>query len=202
MAMYIPGSFREADDEPAFAVIEQFSFATLISQGPSNLQISHLPLWLDRSQRRLTGHVALANPHTELLRQAAPTTAIFHGPHAYISPQWYLTRPAVPTWNYVVVHVHGLPRAATTDETAAMLVHLVDKYESLLPTPWDGSLPTDDRARLLAAIMGFVMSIDVIEAKFKLGQNRSMADQQQVRMQLQSGTAPSQQLAAFMRLAE
>jgi transcriptional regulator len=37
----------------------------------------------------------------------------FHGAGAYISPCWYASKAlhgkVVPTWNYAVVHAHGIP---------------------------------------------------------------------------------------------
>ena len=39
---------------------------------------------------------------------------IFHGPEAYITPNWYATKAetgkAVPTWNYITVHAKGAIR--------------------------------------------------------------------------------------------
>jgi predicted FMN-binding regulatory protein PaiB len=46
---------------------------------------------------------------------ATPALVAFHGPHGYVSPTWYETAPAVPTWNYGVVHAHGRPRANEDD---------------------------------------------------------------------------------------
>ena len=72
--------------------------------------VSHLPLLLVpgcEPHGTLIGHFARANPHWQQAREV-PSIAIFHGPHAYISPSWY-TAPSrmVPTWNYASVHAHG-----------------------------------------------------------------------------------------------
>ena len=71
---------------------------------------SHLPLLLDRDERA-AGHAG--GPHGPGQSAVAETPpakqvlAIFSGPHAYISPQWYEATEVVPTWNYVAVHAYG-----------------------------------------------------------------------------------------------
>ncbi|MBI2301132.1 MAG: FMN-binding negative transcriptional regulator, partial [Armatimonadetes bacterium] len=147
----------------------------------------------------LRGHVARANPQARQLTEAV-ALAIFLGPHAYISPTWYQTRPAVPTWSYVTVHAYGTPRLLDDAATATLLDDLVRKHEAGLPEPWDGVLPDDLAANLRAAVVGFELPIDRIEGKLKLGQNRSAADQQGVRDALvASPRAGDQALAAWLR---
>lgn len=182
--MYIPKAFLVSDTAVLQDFIERNSFATLISTVDGQLFATHLPLILDRTrspQGALLGHVARANPQWRSFDGQQAALAVFHGPHAYVSPSWYATSPAVPTWNYAAVHAYGVPHIV---EDPSWLSDLVDRliriYEAGMPQPWPGILPTDFRANLLQAIVGFVMDIDRIEGKFKLGQNRSTADQQGV----------------------
>ncbi len=202
--MYIPKFFEVSDEVVLDDFIASNSFATLISTVNGTSFATHLPLILDRTdfpQRVLLGHVARANPHWQAFDGKQSALAIFHGPHAYISPSWYAISPAVPTWNYAVVHVYGVPRIVE-DET--WLVHLVDRlvalYEAGLPQPWPGVLPTEFKTKLLKAIVGFVMPIERIEGKFKLGQNRSVEDQQGVVRHLEGSADPvAQALGALTK---
>ena len=180
--MYAPKTFQVSDRAVLETHITSHSFATLVSTVDGHHFATHLPLLLDPTQAprgTLLGHVARANPHWRVFDGQQEALAIFHGPHAYISPSWYATSPAVPTWNYAVVHVYGVPRII---DDPAWLSDLVDQltalYEGGQPHPWSGNeLPADLRADLLQAIVGFVIDIDRIEGKFKLGQNRPLADQ-------------------------
>lgn len=79
-----------------------------------------------------------------------------------------------------------------------MVDALVAKYESALPDPWPNELPADFREKMLAAIVGFEMPIERIEGEFKLGQNRSEADQAKMLFQLQSAGPVARSLAEFM----
>ena len=126
----------------------------------------------------LVGHVARANSHWRQFDGSAEALAIFHGPHAYVSPSWYATAPAVPTWNYCVVHVYGKPLAREEgDFTAAALRDLVARQEGARAKPWRiEDLAADLYDKLARAIVAFEMPIDRIEGQFKLGQNRSRDD--------------------------
>lgn len=104
--MYVPASFKVEEIDVLYSFIEQFGFATLVTIRNGSPFATHLPLLLDRERGLLLGHVARANAQWENI-EGAESLAIFSGPHAHISPTWYLTQPAVPTWNYTAVHAYG-----------------------------------------------------------------------------------------------
>lgn len=203
--MYLPASFAEEDRSTLVDFIDRHGFATLISGSGPEISVSHLPLLVDTQcqspeQLRLMGHMARANPHWREWTDTSRALAIFHGPHAYTSPAWYVASPAVPTWNYVVVHVHGRPRLLDADETAAVVWRTVEKYEGNRPGRWNAQLPDDFVRSMLKAIVGFELSIERIEGKFKLGQNRSRADRAGMFAGLESQATPgARELASFAR---
>jgi transcriptional regulator len=205
--MYLPESFNESDRERILELMDQYGFATLVSWTGADRHlpepmVSHLPLLVERRPDGpvLVGHFARANPHARLCDGQTPALAIFWGPHAYISPSWYETTPAVPTWNYVVVHAHGRPVLVGDDATGDIVDRLVQRYEQARATPWAGDLPADFRADQMQAIVGFRMPVDRIEAKFKLGQNRTSADRAGTFAGLErEPDAASRELAAFAR---
>lgn len=178
--MYIPNQYDVSDRTKLVAVMESNSFATVVTNGDDGLFASHVPV-LFFPQRGpsgvLTAHVARANPQWRHLRSDREVLVIFQGPHGYISPNWYKTPVAVPTWNYVAVHAYGFPRLLEQAQALAALLHAtVEKYESALPTPWKGDLPEDFKTRMMNAIVGFEIEITRLEGKFKLGQNRPPED--------------------------
>jgi transcriptional regulator len=59
----------------------------------------------------LIGHLARANPQWRSFDGRTEAMVAFDRPQAYISPNWYVTGPSVPTWNYATVHTYGSPRA-------------------------------------------------------------------------------------------
>jgi len=178
--MYIPEAFREARTEVLHDLIRQHSFATLVSQTERGLVATHLPLLLDPARGQLgtlRGHVARANDHWRALAEAGEHLVVFQGPHAYVSPAWYQTPMAVPTWNYVAVHAYG--RATLVDGGPALreiLDQTVALFESQLAYQWrppEGDfIPT-----LMRNVVGFELELSRLEGKLKLSQNRSRADQ-------------------------
>ena len=202
--MYTPTQFSEADQERIEKLIRDHGFATLVSVTADAPLVTHAPLQMDRARNVLIGHLAEANPHAAALQNGALMLAIFHGPHAYISPTWYRDEnprvPNVPTWNYAVVHVSGRVTRIDGDGAKWLIVHdLAMQYEADAAAPWDarGLLAHSGK---LGAIVGFEMAIERIDAKFKLSQNRSVADQQGVISALQGGdSSEAQATAGLMR---
>lgn len=94
--MYTKAEFEPLSREAAFALIEAAAFATVVTNGPRGLAVSHLPFVLDRARGEsgtLISHLAKANPHSELIAEGRDTVAVFHGPHGYISSSWYPRNP-------------------------------------------------------------------------------------------------------------
>src|SRR6185295_13438480 len=137
--MYVPGSFAISDEKTLESFIERYDFATLTSSSSTGLVASHIPIMLRpvAGKAVLIGHVARANGQWRQFDGKAEALAIFQGPHAYISPTWYATSPAVPTWNYAAVHVYGSARAIhDAEQLSALVDRLVGIYEAGMPQPW------------------------------------------------------------------
>lgn len=187
--MYVPEAFATDDPQRIAALVRQHPFATLISVGPDGPLVSHLPLLAEPgpsgtlADGRLLGHLACANPHTSLLA-SVPALAIFHGPHAYVSPRWYAS-PGVPTWNYAAVHIAGQSRLIdAVEDKLAILEDLTAHFEQRETNPWTLADAGPRVSQLAKAIAAFEISILSVTAKFKLSQNRPAADREQVRSAL------------------
>ena len=190
MSLYTPRSFAVEDAHAVAQLLREHPFATLITPGDPDPAVSHVPLQYrgePKGQGVLLGHMARANPHWQRFGDAA-SVAIFHGPHAYVSPSWYeQPATAVPTWNYAVAHVHGrveLMRDAA--ETRSLLEEMIQRYEGGRPQPWALQLEGRPLQAMLDAIVGFRLVIERIDAKLKLSQNRSETDRERVTAALRS----------------
>jgi len=180
--VYIPEHFRVRDDESAIAFMRANPFAILISQTAEGPFATHLPLSIRQDGERtiLRGHVAKANPHWRYLESQPHALAIFHGPHAYISPTNYTIHESVPTWNYGAVHAYGEARVfAEPEQLLPMLHDLIGTFEARYAEQWAG-LSEEYRQRMLSHIVGFEIPVTKIEGKFKLSQNRTRQEQSNV----------------------
>jgi len=177
--MYLPTDFKENDLEVLHAAIREHSFGTLVSTGSGGLVASHIPFLLDAdrgARGTLLAHLARANGQWRGFADESEVMVIFQGPHGYVSPSWYETELVVPTWNYVAVHAYGRPHIV--EDPVVMLKRLVSTYEGQLREPWSMDVLPDEYVHgLLRGIVGFEIPIDRIEGKFKLSQNRTVADQ-------------------------
>ncbi|AZG72350.1 FMN-binding negative transcriptional regulator [Shewanella livingstonensis] len=177
--------------------IQQYGFAAVITD---DLDCSHLPLLLaplEGQHGTLYGHFARTNPHWKQA-EGATVLCIFNGPHAYISPTWYDSQPAVPTWNYSVVHAKGRLELLDDATTVQVLESTIEQYEpSLLDN--GGFIPQGYQDKLAKGIVGFKIVIDELQGKQKLGQHRHQRDQQGVAQGLsQSTRTDEKQLLDYM----
>jgi transcriptional regulator len=180
--MYIPEHFRVREHADAIAFMRANPFAILVSATDDGPYATHAPVVVHEAGERLIirGHVAKANPHWRHLEQRLQCLTIFNGPHAYVSPANYTTREVVPTWNYVAVHVYGNPRVfSAPDELLRVLHELIPMFEPTYADQW-ASLSAAYRERMLSHIVGFEIDVTRVEAKFKLSQNRSREEQENI----------------------
>ena len=178
--MYIPPSFRIEDTAKLTTFMNAYSFATLVTSDSGVPFATHLPVrpfCEDDACTMLVSHMARANPQWRHFSRDEEVLAIFTGPHAYISPSWYTSEKAVPTWNYAAVHVYGRPVIMDDHERVVfLLAETVDFYERAFDRPWPNILPAAFRDQLIHDIVAFEIQVTRIEGKFKIGQNRSQDD--------------------------
>ena len=182
--VYLPPAFTENRPEVLIAHIERYDFGLLVGFGDAGLVASHVPFLIERAGDRLhlQGHLARPNPQVADLARGGEVLAVFHGPHAYISPTWYMTGPSVPTWNYADVHAYGTVRLVEDDEwLRRFLVRLSERHEAGNPVPWRmQDLPDPYAQAMLKGIVGFDIAVSRLEGKYKLSQNRPAADRHRV----------------------
>jgi transcriptional regulator len=199
--MYIPSSFKVEERDTLYEFMEKNSFAILFSQMDGEAFATHLPFLLDKKEGCLYGHMARDNPHWKKIDHEV--LVVFIGAHSYISPSWYEThQAAVPTWNYVAVHVYGeLKIIEDRNELKKILNDSVNFYESAMPNPWDmNNVDASFIDNLSNGIVGFKIKITRMEGKWKLSQNHSKERQERVVNALETkGDANSQQISKLMR---
>lgn len=182
--MYIPNAFREDDIDKLVAFMRANSFATLVSILNDVPVASHIPLvvTVQNNVVKLSGHLAKPNPQWQVFG-IGEALAVFTGPHAYISPSLYEKEESVPTWNYIAVHAYGVPQVINLSDSPElmdkMIEEMIDTYGSEYKSQWH-SLSDNFRQGMMNGIIGFEMTVTRLEGKYKLSQNRSHSDQNNV----------------------
>jgi transcriptional regulator len=187
--VYIPSHFKEEDWKEISKVIRENGFGILITSENNIPVATHIPVELIAKQDGtyvLHGHVAKANKQWKAFEQSEQALVIFSAAHHYISSSWYQNR-SVPTWNFIAVHVYGKMRIVNQEELRNSLKQLTDHYESSSKQPDSlEALPQDYVDKLIKSVVGFEMTMDKVEAKFKLSQNKDDNDYKNVLAELKN----------------
>ena len=181
--MYLPPHFEETDSSQIYKLTEKVPLAILVAQTEQGLVANHIPLMLQEKQE-LLGHLPLNNDLHQLVSSVQKVLAIFRGEDAYISPNWYPTKPIhhkhVPTWNYQVVHIYGKIYYQNEEKSKLGAVgKLTKKMEERTngETAWRmADAPSDYLNALLENIVTFRIEITKILGKSKVSQNRETID--------------------------
>lgn len=184
--MYIPAHFSVTDPEALARVVHTHPLGMLLThQVEGGLDADHIPFLFDADEGphgTLRAHVARANPVWQRCAGGAPVMVVFRGAEAYISPSWYPSKHEahrqVPTWNYEVVHAHGL---LTVHEDARfvrrVIARLTQRHEAGEPVPWKmGDAAPGFVDELLAHIVGIEIAVTSLVGKAKLSQNKAPCD--------------------------
>ncbi|HEY4366306.1 MAG TPA: FMN-binding negative transcriptional regulator [Steroidobacteraceae bacterium] len=187
--MYLPKHFDESRAEVLHELIRRHPFGALVANTTQGLDATHVPFEIDASAGplgTLRCHIARANPIWRDFGATGQAMVLFQGPHGYVSPAWYPAKQehgkVVPTWNYAIVHAHGTLRAIEDPVWLRGFVsRLTDRNEGARAVPWKVSdAPEEYLEKMLGAIVGLELTIERLQGKWKLSQNRSLADQQGV----------------------
>jgi transcriptional regulator len=175
--MYIPKHNEVTQEAPLWDLMREFNFAMLITAPDGIPFATSIPFTPLQDTRKLTAHVARANPQWQHLETTKEVLVVFQAEHALISSRWYEKHPNVPTWNYATVHVYGVPRLLNAVETRAQLIALMEQHGHGSDM---NALSEKYKTGMQNELVGFEIDITRIEGKFKLSQNRSKQDQQNV----------------------
>ncbi len=197
--MYIPKVHKGLSNSAAIQFAQKYSFALLNSIIDDQIESCHLPLEIEEKEGQLviTGHIARANKLSEAILGQNSATCIFSEPHAYVSSSWY-NHVNVPTWNYIAVHMIGKLRKLDGKELLRSLEKMVEHYEEGRKDRYRISDMSEDM--LVAHLQGLTgFELEVIEANYKLSQNRNDTDYKNViKMLMDSDNNWEQEIAKEM----
>jgi transcriptional regulator len=208
--MYQPPHFREDDLAVQHALIRENPLGLLITTGTDGPVANAIPFLLDADfapKGRLQLHVAKANGQWRDIRDGAPVLVVFQGVDSYVTPSWYETKretgKVVPTWNYAMVQVRGPARIIEEAEWLRKQIGaLTAQHESKRAEPWAvEDAPADFIVSQIKGIVGIEIDIVEISGKWKVSQNRPVADQRGVIEGLLEGN-PSADAARMAELVK
>jgi transcriptional regulator len=182
--VYVPRHFAVDDLTEVRAMVRAVHVGQLVAVGPDGTpDASLLPVLWDGDE--VVVHLARANEHWRRITSHSPGLVVVTGPDAYITPRWYASKRehgrVVPTWNYSAVHLRGPVTVHDDPEWLRQAVTRLTDHHEARTADGDGWRVDDAPARFvdgqLKAIVGVSMVVTDVDAKAKLSQNRSDADQ-------------------------
>lgn len=172
-------------DAPPQALVADFVKAqplgVIVSAGENGFASTPLPLIarLDDTGRidRFEGHFARRNVQVDMLMADPRALLLFQGPHRYI-PSGAVANPAwVPTWNYMFAQFE-VEIDFVAEDTRGSVDRLVEAIE---PSDWRPASHIPARHEpMLRRIIAFEARVVSVAAKFKLGQDESADDWQNI----------------------
>lgn len=198
--MYIPKLYLEEDRGKILEFLRANNFPALVTYDGEKPVATHLPVEVRAGEGgalTILGHMSRANPQWKSFG-AQEVLLIFQGAHTYISPRWY-GHVNVPTWNYMMAHVYGKIRLVEGDELYSLLSGLVKNHEEPIAYSLEG-LPKDFVKKEMNGVVGFAVDVTKVDAGYKLSQNRSDADHENIVRELEGrGDENSMTVAKAMR---
>jgi len=199
--MHPAPSFLETDEKVLLAHLARYPFATLAAAPQGRPLVAHAPVLARRAQGGLALdlHLSRGNALAAFLAQGFTAVAVSLACDAYVSPDWYESQGAVPTWNYASVEVEGPLAVLDNDGLVALLDDLSAQEEARLSPKraWTRAKMAPGRFEAMCrSIVGARLTVQRLEGTFKLSQNKDEADRRGVLTGL--GEHP---LAALMRAA-
>lgn len=183
--MYIPDHFAETRPEELARIIREHPLGMLVTQDAEGLDANHIPFEFAHDAGAhgvLTAHVARANPVWQRCPTGSPVMVVFRGTEGYVSPNWYPSKHEahrqVPTWNYEVVHAHGLLTVRDDERfVRSVVARLTRRHEAGETPPWKmGDSTPEYIDGMLRNIVGIEIAVTSLVGKRKLSQNKEERD--------------------------
>lgn len=179
--MHPAPTFKVEDEAALLADLAAYPFVTLVAAPQGRPLVAQAPVLARRLPEGLVldFHLSRGNALTPHLATGFRAVAVSLAAEAYVSPDWYVSQGAVPTWNYLSVEVEGPVAALGDDGLIALLDDLSAQEETrLLPKPlWTrAKMPPGRFETMCRAIIGARLTIERLEGTAKLSQNKDDAD--------------------------
>ena len=180
--MYNISYFKEVDKAIIIAFMKENSFAMVSGIGKEYPVATQIPLEIEEKEGKilLHGHIMKKTDHHVAFEMNNTVLVLFNGPHCYVSAEWYNDPHTASTWNYMTVQARGKITFTDEEGTYEAIKAVTNKYEGTKTKATFNNMPQEYVKPLLKAIVGFSIEIKTLENVFKLSQNKTKEEQQNI----------------------
>lgn len=173
---------RFASDDLAVVreLIRDNPWATIVTGRERGPVASHYPILLDEDSAELAiiSHVGRPDDQVHDLG-AHELLVIVQGRNGYISPRWYAQEGArLPTWNFTVAHLYGMPEILGEEQNLHELARLVARFERRYEDPV--LLDLESAAEIATGTVGYRLRVTRFICKVKLSQDKDVSSRRRV----------------------
>lgn len=180
--MYKIPYFTEKDAREVVDFMKAHSFAMVTGMGTDSPVATQLPLEIEENDGKifLKGHLMRKTDHHLAFEKNNNALVLFTGPHCYVSAAWYNNPNTASTWNYMTVHARGKISFMDDDGTYEAVKAVTNKYEGTATKAAFNNMPSEYIKPLIKAIVGFSIEVETIENVFKLSQNKTPEEKENI----------------------
>ncbi len=185
--MYNPSYFKVPDNEKVIAFMQQNPFAAVTGFDGQYPVATHLPLNIEVDENgvvMLSGHLMKNTDHHKAFLKNKNVLVVFNGPHCYVSASWYGNPQTASTWNYMAAHAKGIITFLDDAGTYKAIKNITDKYEGDATAAAFNTMSDAYVQKMLQAITGFTIEVASMGHVFKLSQNKTGEERQNIIKQL------------------
>lgn len=200
--MYNIPYFKAESPDSVIKLMKEFPFAVLMGVNQDLKPIAtQVPLSVEHRDEGLflKGHIMRNTSHHLAFESNSNVMVLFHGPHAYVSAEWYENKDQASTWNYLSVQASGLITFLGENELLEILKSTTNRFEKKDSPSSFESLPETYVSKHLKAIIGFEIKVTSLDHTFKLSQNKDDETFNAILTNLDHGDEQSRAMAIQMR---
>jgi transcriptional regulator len=200
--MYNIPYFKASSQDSVIKLMEEFPFAVLMGVDKDLKPVAtQVPLSVEQREEGLflKGHIMRNTSHHVAFESNSNVMALFHGPHAYISADWYENKEQASTWNYLSVQASGVITFLGENELVEILRSTTNRFEKKDSPSSFESLPETYVSKHFKAIIGFEIKVISLDHTFKLSQNKDKETFNAILTNLDQGDEQSRAMATQMR---
>lgn len=176
--MFVPRIYQVDGERWPSEIIDRHPLALLTTNGDDVPHATHVPVIRPPHDEQLVGsellvHMNRANPHWAALSDHDAAKLVFQGPDGYVTPSVYHVEPAVPTWDFVTVHLTGTLRISEdVDEVLSIVTATARTLERRFGAGFDVDRAADHHARIASGVGAIRFRVTKAEAMFKFSQEK------------------------------
>ncbi|MFC4262148.1 FMN-binding negative transcriptional regulator [Ferruginibacter yonginensis] len=184
--MYKVHPFVENNEALILSIADEIGIAFVGASIGTNIAGTHLPLSIKKQADQIifSGHLMKQTDHHKAFENTPEVLVVYSSPSAVIDANWYASPSQASTINYIAIHAKGTIHFKDEAGTYEAIKAITNQHINSNSNAGFEQIPTSYLQQHVKAIVAFEIEVKQIDAVFKLSQNKTLAEQQNIIQQL------------------